>query len=265
MSERVRLSVSNHIAEVTLCRANKLNALDQAGFDELSAVVEKVRDNPDVRVVLLLAEGDHFCSGADKSFLQGAVSDKAVFKRRALELTEGENANEFQKPVMGWVDLDVPVIACLQGVAFGAGMQLAMAADIRVADHSAQLSLFEIHWGLIPDMGVTQTLPRLVRADVALDLFVTGRVVEAVEAKELGLITYLSAEAKQLAKQKAEEIAAKSPNAVMNGKRLLRESRDMQVADALRLEAQLQSELVGSKNQVEAAMANLEKRAAVFS
>jgi len=264
MSERVKVAVSGHVAEVVLCRADKMNALDQAGFEQLAEAAARIETDSSVRVVIIHAEGDHFCAGADKSFLQGAVSDNTTFRKRALELPEGETANEFQKPTMSWYELDVPVIVCLQGVTYGAGMQLALAGDIRIAAPSIAMSLFEIHWGLVPDMGITQTLPRVVNADVGMELVLTGRVVKAEEAKDIGLVTKLEENPLDVARQLALEIAAKSPDATRRGKQLMRDSYHMTQAQALVHEAQLQSELVGTPNQMEAAMANLEKRVAEF-
>lgn len=264
MSDRVKVSIKNHIAEVVLDRADKMNALDQAGFDQLSAAADEINQASDVRVVILRAEGEHFCAGADKSFLQGAVSDKAEFAKRAKALVANEMTNEFQKPALAWHCMDIPVIACVQGVTYGAGLQVALAADVRIASKTARLSLFEIHWGLIPDMGITQTLPRLVRADIATELVLTGRVVEASEAENIGLVTRVVDNPLEAASQMATLIASKSPDAIRLGKQLMRQSTHLNAADALALEAQLQTELVGSPNQIEAATANLQKRAAVF-
>ena len=261
----ITLDVNQHIARVKLCRAQKMNALDQGAFTALVEVASEIERNPAIRAVLLLAEGDHFCAGADKAFLQGAVSENSVFAERALSLKANEIANEFQKPCLAFRELGVPVIAVLQGVTYGAGLQLALAADIRIGSPTTSMSLFEINWGLIPDMAVTQTLPRLVNYDVALELMVTGRVVEADEAVQLGLLTRKENEPMNVAEQLAGQIVARSPDAVRSGKKLLRESVHLSKAQALALEAQLQAELVGSANQIEAALANIGKRPPVFT
>jgi len=264
MSNRVNLTIENHIATVVLSRPEKMNALDQDGFEQLADAALTIKKHSGVRAVLICADGEHFCSGADTSFLQGAVSDPAVFSSKALQLKAGETANEFQKPAMLWYELDAPVVVCLQGVVYGAGMQVALAGDIRVASESTKMSLFEIHWGLIPDMGITKTLPRLVRADIALELVLTGRVVGAQEALDIGLVTRLETDPLRVATELTRQIAAKSPDATKRAKQLLRNSAEMNTAQALVLEAQLQSELVGTPNQMEAAMANLQKREAKF-
>ncbi len=264
MNDRVNLTIQDHIATVVLNRPEKMNALDQAGFEQLAAAALDIRNDDRVRAVLIHANGDNFCSGADKSFLQGAVSDPEVFSSKALNLADGETANEFQRPTMRWYELDVPVVVCLQGVVYGAGMQLALAGDIRIGAQSTRMSLFEIHWGLIPDMGVSQTLPRLVRADIAAELLFTGRVVHAQEALSIGLLTRLEDDPLRAAIDLTKNIASKSPDAVKRGKKLLRDSAGLNLAQGLALEARLQSELVGTPNQMEAAMANLQKREPKF-
>lgn len=264
MNERVTVTKKDHIATVVLNRPEKMNALDQAGFEQLAAAAASIGKDSQIRAVLIRGAGEHFCSGADKSFLQGAVSDPCVFSQKALNLANGESANTFQKPAISWLELDVPVIVCLQGVVYGAGLQVALAGDIRIGDESTSMSLFEIHWGLIPDMGVSQTLPRLVRADVAAELVFTGRVVQAKEALNIGLLTRLEADPLSAAIDLTKQIASKSPDAIRRGKRLLRDSARLNSDQALALEARLQSELVGTPNQMEAAMANLQKREPQF-
>jgi len=264
MNDRVIVTIQDHIATVVLNRAEKMNALDQAGFEQLTAAAIDISNDSRVRAVLIHAKGDNFCSGADKSFLQGAVSDPTVFSNRALDLAVGESANVFQKPAMLWLELNVPVVVCVQGVVYGAGMQVALAGDFRIGSESTNMSLFEIHWGLIPDMGVSQTLPRLVRSDIAMDLVLTGRVVQAQEALSIGLLTRIEADPLSAAIDLTKQIASKSPDAIKRGKKLLRDSARMSVAEGLVLEARLQSELVGTPNQIEAAMANLQKRKPKF-
>lgn len=265
MNERITVTTKDHIARVVLNRPEKMNALDQAGFEQLATAATDIGNDDQVRAVLIYAYGDNFCSGADKSFLQSAVADPAIFSQKAFDVANGETANEFQKPAMLWYELDVPVIVCVQGIVYGAGLQLALAGDIRIGAESTSMSLFEIHWGLIPDMGVSQTLPRVVRADVAAELVLTGRVVKAQEALSLGLLTRLETDPLSTATNLAEQIATKSPDAVKRGKQLLRESARMNTSDSLALEARLQSELVGTPNQMEAAMANLQKRKPKFT
>ncbi len=264
MADRIIVEVSGNIAEVIFNRPDKMNALDQQAFDQLRNAAEKIKANQSVRAVYLRARGDHFCAGADTAFLQGAVSDKSVFTKRATSLEPGFDANEFQRPALAWLDLNIPVIACLHGVTYGAGAQIALAADFRICSPTLAFSLFEINWGLIPDMGITQTLPRLVKADVASELVMTGRVVKAQEAHDIGLVTRIADNPDSQCRELLDRLVSLSPDAVQRAKVLMRDAHNLDRTAALQLEAKLQSELVGSENQIEAARANIEKRKAVF-
>lgn len=158
----------------------------------------------------------------------------------------------------------MPVIAALHGVAYGGGCQIALGADIRIAAPDARLSIMEIKWGLIPDMGLMAALPRLVRMDVAKDLVFSGRVVGAEEALALGLITRIAADPLAAAQEEAQKIAQRSPDAIRAAKALLEQGWNEPPGRALRLEAELQAAVIGMPNQVEAVRANLEKRAPDF-
>ena len=158
----------------------------------------------------------------------------------------------------------MPVIAALHGVVYGGGLQIALAADVRLVAADARLSVRELHWGLVPDMSGTQTLRQLVRADVARELTYTARIVSGSEAVALGLATRVSAQPREDAFALAREIAAHSPDAVRGAKRLLEGSFAGDVASGLRLEEEIQRSLIGRPNQVEAVRANLEKRAPKF-
>ena len=115
----------------------------------------------------------------------------------------------------------MPVIAALHGTCFGGGLQIALGADIRIAAPDARLSVMEVKWGLVPDMSITRTLPRLVAIDVAKELTFTGRVFDGEEAARLGVVTRVADDPLAAARELAAEIAARSPDAVRAAKRLL--------------------------------------------
>ena len=265
MSGPVQCNIENFVAEVVLNRPEKYNALDATSFTELVSVAESLKHNDKVRAVIIRGEGNNFCSGADVDFLRSVVSSNTEFRVRALNVPPTEDANEFQKPALIWQELKMPVISVLQGVVYGAGLQIALASDIRIADDSCQMCCMEIHWGLIPDMGITQTLRRHVRADVAADLMFTGRVVAASESLEKGLLTQIVPNPLENARSMAAAIASLSPDAVQKSKHLLHLSELLSRKEALALEARLQAELVGSPNQLEAVAAKLEKRKPLFN
>jgi enoyl-CoA hydratase/carnithine racemase len=162
------------------------------------------------------------------------------------------------------VRVPVPVIAAIHGVCYGGGLQIALGADIRIATPDARLSVMEIKWGLIPDMSITQTLPRLVGIDVAKELTYTGRVFSGDEAASLGVVTRVAEDPLAEAMSLAREIASKSPDAVRAAKRLFDESWNADPAESLALEASLQRTLIGSPNQIAAVTAGFTKEPAAF-
>jgi enoyl-CoA hydratase/carnithine racemase len=263
MSNRVTVNQSEGVADVRLSRPEKMNAIDTAMFEGLVETGKALAADRSLRAVVLSGEGRAFCAGLDfASFLAMAEARPA---RSFFDRDEGTPANYAQRAAWIWNELPVPVIAAVQGVAFGGGLQIALAADIRLVHPDTKLSVMEIKWGLIPDMTGTQTLRHLVRLDVAKELTFTGRVVSAAEAVELGLATHVSADPRADAMAMAREIAAKSPHAIRAGKRLLNETVVGNREDALRLEESLQRSLIGSPNQMEAVQANMEKRAPRFT
>jgi enoyl-CoA hydratase/carnithine racemase len=160
--------------------------------------------------------------------------------------------------------MPVPVIAALRGVAFGAGLQIALGADIRYASPDVRMSIMEVKWGIIPDMAISCTARHLVPADKLKELALTGRIVGGDEALAAGLLTALHEDPLDAAQALAVEIAGRSPDAVIAIKKLINESWRGDVPASLRLEAELQQAVMGGANQMEAVAANLANRAAHF-
>jgi enoyl-CoA hydratase/carnithine racemase len=175
-------------------------------------------------------------------------------------------ANFAQRVTYDWSLVPAPVIAAILGNCFGGGLQIALGADIRIAAPDAKLSIMEIKWGLVPDMGITQTLPRLLPIDVAKELTFTGRILAGSDAAAIGLVTRTADDPLAAALALADEIAQKSPDAVRAAKRLYNEtwvSND--VAAALGRESELQSGLIGKPNQIAAVMAGMSGERPVFA
>ena len=260
MSEqRVRIEISDHVATVTLTRPEKHNALDLPMFDAIVDAAEQIGRQPGVRVVVLHGEGPSFCSGIDiASALQAVGSNGADGLERKVP-------NRFQRTAYDWVTLPVPVIAAVHGNCLGGGLQIALGADIRIATPDARLSVMEGKWGLIPDMSISQTLPRLVGIDVAKELTYTARVINGEEALALGLVTRLSPDPLFAARELADQIAQRSPDAVRGAKRLFNESWNAPPEEGLRLEAQIQMALLGTANQLAAVTAGVTKQPAEFT
>lgn len=258
--ERVQVVIEEHVATVTLVRGGKHNGLDWAMFVGIDEALGKVRDAEAVRAVVLCGEGPSFCAGLD---FAAFMADGRDLGGELLE-RDDTGANLAQRMACGWRDLEVPVIAALQGVCFGGGCQIALGADIRLAAPDTRMSVMEIKYGLVPDMGITRTLPSLVRSDHARELVHTGRVVEAPEALALGLVTRIVDDPRAAARELAAEIAARSPQAVRAGKRMLNDIYAPPGPDTLALETELQRQLLGTPNQAEAVQAALARRQARF-
>lgn len=259
--ERVTTSLTDGVADVRLARPDKLNGLDGPMFDALIETGRRLASEPGLRAVVLSGEGRSFCAGLDFTSFFGGGDQKGP---GLLERGTESPTNRAQRAAWVWTELPVPVIAALHGHVYGGGLQIAMAADLRIAAPDARLSVMEIKWGLIPDMTAGQTLRHLVRLDVAKELTFTGRVVTGSEALELGLATRLSETPRETALELARTIASKSPQAIRAGKRLLDEVGFLDLEAGLRLEEDLQRTLLGSPNQLESVRANMEKREPKF-
>jgi enoyl-CoA hydratase/carnithine racemase len=237
-----------------MVRSDKHNALDQAMFEGLVAAAEQLAGDVAVRAVVLHGEGKSFCSGLDvASFMSGEGGTGVL-----LERDEGRIANLAQRVAYDWSLVPAPVIAAIHGNCLGGGLQIALGADIRIAAPDAKLSVMEVKWGLVPDMGITQTLPRLVPIDVAKELTFTGRIVSGTEGSELGLVTRTAQDPLSAALSLAQDISQKSPDAVRSAKRLYDQTwASDDAAAALALESQLQTRLIGKPNQIAAVVAGM--------
>jgi enoyl-CoA hydratase/carnithine racemase len=250
------------IATVTMVRSDKHNALDQAMFEGLVKAAEQLADDASVRVVVLHGEGKSFCSGLDIASFMSEEGGTGVL----LDRDDGRLANFAQRVTYDWSLVPAPVIAAIHGNCFGGGLQIALGADIRIAAPDAKLSIMEVKWGLVPDMGITQTLPRVLAIDVAKELTFTGRIVSGSEGFELGLVTRTAEDPLSAALELAEEIAQKSPDAVRAAKRLYDETWvGNDAAASLVLESELQTGLIGKPNQIAAVVAGMSGERAVFA
>ncbi|MDB5758547.1 MAG: crotonase/enoyl-CoA hydratase family protein [Burkholderia sp.] len=268
--ERVSISLDNGVAQVRLNRPDKMNALDSSMFQALLAAADSLRRDRSVRAVVVAGEGKAFCAGLDMQSFQRMQEGEVVnaeagfpFDRGLMQRTFG-NANAFQQVAMMWRDIPVPVIAAVHGVAFGGGLQIALGADMRFIAADARMSVMEIKWGLVPDMGGILLMRELARHDVVRELTFTGRQFSGEEAVRIGFATRVEADPLAAATAVARQIAQQSPEAVRAAKRLLNLSLHADPATVLQAESYEQERLVGSASQVEAVMANREKRPALF-
>lgn len=262
--ERVRIAQEQGVAEVTLSRPDKMNALDPAMFDALIDALAQLQAAPGLRAIVLHGEGKAFCAGLDMGSMAGIAAGQQTADMADLTRRTHGLANRFQQICWGWRELAVPVIAAVQGVAYGGGLQLALGADIRLVAEDARLSIMEVKWGLVPDMAGCALAAPLVRGDVLRELVYTGRIVSGAEAVALGLATRVSVAPLEEARHLARQIAGSSPDAIRAAKRLMQLSETAAPADILLAEAREQQALLGRPNQAEAVRAGLEKRPPVF-
>ena len=164
-----------------------------------------------------------------------------------------------------WQELPVPVIAAVHGHALGGGIQIALGADIRYVHPNTQLSVREVHWGLVPDMTGTLFLSQLCGIDVAKELVFTARIFSGTEAGQLGIATHVTETPRDDALALAAEIAGRSPDAVRGAKALLNGLANAGAAEQFAAERRIIGSLIGTKNQIETVMANFEKRAPVYT
>jgi enoyl-CoA hydratase/carnithine racemase len=269
MEQRIRVTMTGGVADVRLSRPDKMNALDQAMFDALVETGTSLAKLQGLRAVVISGEGRAFCAGLDMGRFAQMAEPSASGKTPATELRLATRshgiANASQYAVLVWQDIPVPVIAAVHGVAFGGGFQLALGADIRFVAPDTKMSVMEIKWGLVPDMGGMMLMPKLARGDVIRELTLSGRVFSGVEAMELGFATRVCEDPYAAAMAFALEVAGKSPHAVRAGKRLMKVMETADAAAILRAESDEQVRLIGSSNQKEAVLANIQKRLPHFA
>ncbi|HYP85717.1 crotonase/enoyl-CoA hydratase family protein [Variovorax sp.] len=268
-----RTQHADGVVELQLARPEKMNALDPAMFDGLIEAGERLKSDGDVRAVVISGQGKAFCAGLDMQSFARMADDAAGAAGLLGESTRAADilvrthgmSNAAQQVAMVWRDVPVPVIAAVHGAAFGGGLQVALGADFRLLAPDAQMSVMEIKWGLVPDMGGMVLMRGLLRDDVMRELTFSGRIVGAEEAVRIGLGTRVSPDPRAEALQMAAAIAQRSPDAIRAGKRLLAAAASLDAAGLLLRESVEQKALIGSPNQAEAVRANMEKRAPRFA
>ncbi len=260
----VTLHVEDRVAVLTLARPERRNPISGPELiGDLVAALEEVQSSRDVSVLILTAAGPVFSAGGDVK----AMRDRAeTFAGSPLEIARNYHEG-VQRIPRAFDALDVPSIAAIQGPAIGAGCDLALFCDIRIASTAATFGEVFVNLGLIPGDGGAWYLPRLVGAQRAAELVFTGRTVGAAEALEMGLVWKvvepgaLMAEARAL----AAAIAARPPQALRIAKRLLRQAGRLELLDFLDASAAQQAMLHHTGDHREAVLALLEKREGTFT
>lgn len=266
---RVITTIADGVAEVRLNRAEKRNAFDTAMCNAIVEAGAALTSDSSVRAVVLSGDGASFCAGIDLGMLGGLSGssrpDGEGRPRQPTELSDSAITHMAQQAAWVWQEVPVPVIAAIHGHAYGAGIQIALGADIRIAHPDTALSVREVHWGLVPDMTGTLTLLSLAPLDVVKELVFTARVFDAREALQMGLVTRLAEDPREAALGLAREIAGRSPDAVRASKRVLNRAMVERAAGQFAAERDEIGRLLGSPNQAETMLAHMEQREPRFS
>ncbi len=255
---------SRGIAHVRLSRGDKANSMIPAFWSELPAIVDEISDAGRARVIVLSAEGRHFCSGMDLSVFAGEAgleSESAEIGRRRANLRL--SLLHLQRSFTALEEARMPVLAAIQGACVGGGVDLVSAADCRYATADAWFSIHEINIGMTADVGTLQRLPKLIPVGVAREYAYTGRRMPAERAHELGLVNEVFDDQDSMmdaVMETASEIASKSPLAIHGTKEAINYSRDHTVEDSLRHIALWQSGMFHPEDLEESFKANAEGR-----
>ena len=261
-NDRIRIDLGEDgVAQVRFTRGDKMNALDPDQFDRIIEAGEYLRTLKGLRVVVLSGEGRAFCAGLDLSSMAAGGSSPQA---KLAERTHG-NSNRAQEAAMTWRKCPVPVIAAVHGVCFGGGLQIASGADIRVVHPATRMAVMEMKWGLVPDMGGYALWRGLVRDDILRELTYTNREFSGEEALGLGFATMIDEDPLARATALAETIANKNPDAIRGSKRLFKVMQEEGEDAILLAESREQDGIMRTPNQVEAVMAEMEKRPPRFA
>ncbi|MCD4524336.1 crotonase/enoyl-CoA hydratase family protein [Nocardioides sp. cx-173] len=216
----VTCTIEDGIAHVRLDRPEKLNALTLQILDDLVSTAQMLRKDRTLRAVVISGEGDSFCAGLDFGHvLRQPAKVVTSFLPRPWRGT-----NTFQEACWAWRRVPVPVIAAVHGHCLGGGLQIALAADFRIATPDSSWSVLEGKWGIIPDMSGIRSLAELVGIDVAKRLTMTAETVSGKEARDLGLVTDLATDPVVAAVDLAERLKARSPDQLAAAKRLFNDT-----------------------------------------
>ena len=266
MTDRVTITMlEDGIADVRMNRPDKMNALDAEQWTALSDTIDRLKVMPGLRVVMLSGEGRAFCAGLDLASMAGEREPGTSSAGGSLsERTKGI-ANNPQYVAWGWRALEVPVIAAVHGVAFGAGSQIMAGADIRFIHPETRVAIMEMKWGLVPDVGGMPLWRTQVADDVLREMIYTNREFSGVEAKAMGFATHVADDPLGAALELARVIANKNPHAIRGAKRLCNLMATASDAELLQAESDEQVKVIRKPNQMEAVMAAMAKRKPVFA
>lgn len=216
MNNPVSLTIQDNIAQVTLNRPDKRNALNMDMFNAIDETIKVIKRDKQLRCVIVNANGEDFCSGLD---IKSIMKQPSSMMKLLAKVFPG-SANLAQRVSFGWRTLDIPVIMAIHGRCWGGGLQIALGADFRFSTSDASYSVMEARWGLIPDMGGNLALRELVTKDIALKLCMSGEIFNSKQALQYGLLTEVCDNPLAKAQQLAEQLSEISPDSIAANKAL---------------------------------------------
>jgi enoyl-CoA hydratase len=254
--ENLLIAVDDRVATLTVHRPDKLNALNAATIAELGSAIDELRGRDDVGGIVV--------TGAQRAFVAGADIGELA---REPSAAAGALARRGQAVFGRFASSPKPVVAAVNGFALGGGCELAMACHVRLAADTARFGQPEVRLGLIPGYGGTQRLPRLVGDGRALQLLLTGEIIDAAEALRIGLVNRVVAPADLLPAATAlvRQMLANGPLALAACIDVVQRGREQPLAAGLELEAETFAQLAGTSDKSEGTAAFLEKRPPVFT
>jgi enoyl-CoA hydratase len=252
----LRVELRDRIAVLTLDRPGQLNAIGSKTVEQLTRALNELRDNDDVRALVVTGAGRAFSAGADIGEIESFTAPRQ-FHSFVQQLTDAYALLE---------DFPKPSIAAVHGFAFGGGLELALACDLRVAERGARLGLPEMKLGVLPGAGGTQRLPRLIPPAIAKQMILTGEPIDAERAHALGLVNELAepGEVLGVAEALAAGLTAGAPLALAAGKRLINYGLGMDLEAAISYERETVSVLFSTEDQAEGLKAFRERRPGDF-
>lgn len=266
MNDRVAITMlEDGIADVRMIRVDKMNALDGAQWNALVEAIDQLKATPGLRVVVLSGEGRAFCAGLDLASLQSERDPGGSSAGGSLADRTKGIANNAQYAAWGWRELPVPVIAAVHGVAFGAGSQIMAGADIRIIHPDTRVAIMEMKWGLVPDVAGMPLWRGQVADDVLREMIYTNREFNGVEARAMGFATHVADDPHAKAMELARMIANKNPHAIRGAKRMCNALATATDAELLQMESDEQLKVIRTANQMEAVMAEMQKRKPNFA
>ena len=264
------VETTNHLAHVRMIRPERANSMIPEFWQELPEIVDQLSAGGDARVIVLSAEGRHFCSGMDLSVFAGNnnVSNQEQAKHGSRQRAGFRStALQLQRTFSCMEESRLPILSAIQGACIGGGIDMVSATDLRYATNDAFFCIQEINIGMTADVGTLQRMPRFVPEGVVRELAYTGRNMSAAEAKERGFVNEIYGDQDEMLEavfEVAGEIASKSPMAIWGTKRTLNYGRDHSVADGLEYIATWNAAMFDTDDMAEAFRASTENRDAEF-